>query len=52
VIRFSASRALSERWRLVGVLEREELSSAIRRSPIIERGSVNTAFVGLYYQFK
>lgn len=52
VIRFSASRALSEHWRLVGVVEREQLSSAIRRSPIIERGSVNTAFVGLYYQFK
>ncbi len=52
VIRFSASHALSERWRLVGVLEREQLSSAIRRSPIIERGSVNTAFVGLYYQLK
>ena len=52
VIRFSASRVLSERWRLVGVFEREQLSSAIRRSPIIERGSVNTAFVGLYYQFK
>lgn len=52
VMRFSASRALSERWLLVGVLEREQLSSAIRRSPIIERGSVNTAFVGLYYQFK
>ncbi|MDP2283321.1 MAG: MipA/OmpV family protein, partial [Pseudohongiella sp.] len=52
VMRFSASRALSERWRLVGVLEHEQLSSAIRRSPIIERGTVNTAFVGLYYQFK
>lgn len=52
VIRFSASHALSERWRLVAVLEREQLSSAIRRSPIIERGSVSTAFVGLYYQFK
>ncbi|MDO8907992.1 MAG: MipA/OmpV family protein [Pseudohongiella sp.] len=52
VVRVSASRALSERWRLVGVVEREYLSNAIRRSPIIERGSVNTAFLGLYYQFK
>ncbi|MDP3517901.1 MAG: MipA/OmpV family protein [Pseudohongiella sp.] len=52
VIRVSASRVLSEHWRLVGILERESLSSAIRNSPIIERGSVNTAFLGLYYQFK
>jgi MipA family protein len=52
VIRFSASHSLTERWRLVGVMEREYLSGAIRRSPIIERGSVNTAFIGLYYQLK
>jgi MipA family protein len=52
VIRFSASHALTARWNLVGVLEREYLSGAIRRSPIIERGSVDTAFIGLHYQFK
>ncbi|ALO45744.1 MipA/OmpV family protein [Pseudohongiella spirulinae] len=52
VIRFSASRALSERWRLVGVVEQEFLSQNIKRSPIIERGRVSTAFVGIYYQFK
>jgi len=52
VIRFSASRALTARWRLVGVLEREYLSSAIRRSPIIERDNVDTAFIGLQYRFK
>lgn len=52
VLRFSASHELSERWRVVGVMEREYLSEAIRNSPIIERGEVNTVFVGLYYQFK
>lgn len=52
VLRFSASRELSERWRLVGVMEREYLSAAIRRSPIIDTATVNTLFVGLYYQFK
>jgi len=52
VIRFSVSRALSERWRLVGVVEREYLGKSIRRSPIIERGGVSTAFFGLYYQLK
>lgn len=52
VIRFAASHALSERWRLVGVVEQEYLGSHIRRSPIIERGRVSTAFVGIYYQFK
>lgn len=52
VLRFSARRVLSERWQLIGVVERENLSSSIRRSPIIERGSVSTAFLGLYYQFK
>ncbi len=52
VVRISASRSLSDRWRVVGVLEREYLGKSIRRSPIIERGIVNTAFLGLYYQFK
>jgi MipA family protein len=52
VIRFAASHALTARWKLVGVLEREYLSGAIRRSPIIERGNVDTAFIGLHYQFK
>ena len=52
VIRFSASRELSDHWRLVGVVEREYLSGAIRKSPIIEKDVVNTIFVGLYYQFK
>lgn len=52
VIRITASHALTERWRLVAVLEQEHLSKSIQRSPIIKRGTVNTAFLGLYYQFK
>ncbi len=51
VIRFSASRALSKRWRLVGVVERAYLGKNIRYSPIIERGRVSTAFIGIYYKF-
>lgn len=52
VLRLSYARKLNEHWRLVGVAEHERLSSAIRRSPVIDRGHVNTLFVGLYYQFK
>ena len=52
VVRLSATHKLSERWRLVGVMEREYLGAAIRKSPIIERGTVDTIFVGIYYQFK
>lgn len=52
VLRLSYARQLSEHWRLVGVAEHERLSSAIRRSPVIDRGHVNTLFLGLYYQFK
>ncbi len=52
VIRLSARHALSDRWHLVGVMEREYLSGAIRNSPIIKRDAVNTIFLGLYYQFK
>lgn len=51
VIRFSASHALSKRWRLVGVVEQEYLGKHIRNSPIIERGRVSTAFIGIYYKF-
>lgn len=51
IIRLSATHELSSRWYLVGVLERESLSNAIRRSPIIKDHKVDTAYVGLYYQF-
>lgn len=50
-LRFSASRRLSERWKAVGVMEREFLSSSIRNSPVIERDTSDTFFLGLYYRF-
>ena len=51
VVRFAGGHALSEHWKLVGVLEREYLSSAIRHSPIIKDSEVDTFYIGLYYQF-
>jgi len=50
-IRLAARHALSRHWQLVGMVEREFLSSAIRKSPIVEHDSVDTFFTGLYYQF-
>lgn len=51
VVRFSARHELSDHWQLVSVLERQYLSSAIHRSPIIHEDTVDTFFFGLYYAF-
>lgn len=51
VVRLSASHALSEHWKLVGMVEREYLSTAIRRSPIINENRITSFFLGLYYDF-
>ncbi|MDP1933075.1 MAG: MipA/OmpV family protein [Gammaproteobacteria bacterium] len=51
VVRMSASHSLSEHWKLVGMVEREYLSSAIRRSPIINESRISSFFLGLHYQF-
>lgn len=51
VLRFAASHAFNRHWSLMGVMEREYLSSAIRKSPIINERKVDTVYVGLYYQF-
>lgn len=51
VMRLTASQALNEHWKLVGMVEREYLSSAIRRSPIINENRITSYFLGLYYQF-
>lgn len=50
-LRFAASHSFDRHWKLVGVLEREFLSGGIRRSPIIDRDSVDTFYLGLLYQF-
>jgi len=50
-IRLAARHALSTHWQLVGMVEREYLSSAIRLSPIVNADTVDTYFTGLYYQF-
>ncbi len=49
--RLAASRALTAHWELTAVVEHERLGRGIRQSPIIERESINTLFVGLYYRF-
>jgi outer membrane protein len=50
-IRFAARHRLGRNWNLVGMLEREFLSSAIRNSPIVDQDAVDTFFAGLYYRF-
>jgi outer membrane protein len=50
-IRFAARHALTKRWHLVGMVEREFLSSAISNSPIVDEAQVDTFFAGLYFNF-
>lgn len=50
-VRFAARHAFSEHWHLVGMVEREFLSSAISNSPIVDARHVDTFFAGLFYQF-
>lgn len=50
-IRFAARHAFSRNWHLVGMVEREFLSSAISSSPIVDDEQVDTFFAGLFYQF-
>lgn len=50
-VRFAARHAFSPHWNLVGMIEREYLSSAISNSPIVDDTQVDTFFAGLFYQF-
>ncbi len=50
-VRLAARHRLGRHWNLVGMVEREFLSSAISNSPIVDQDSVDTFFAGLYYQF-
>lgn len=50
-VRLAGRHRLSDSWSLVGMVEREFLSSAIAGSPIVDRDNVDTFFVGLFYNF-
>lgn len=50
-VRFAARHAFNTHWHLVGMIEREFLSSAIRHSPIVDEARVDTFFAGLFYRY-
>lgn len=50
-IRLAARHSFSPHWNLVAMIEREFLSSAIYKSPIVRSHEVDTFFTGLFYQF-
>jgi MipA family protein len=50
-VRLAGRYQLSQHWTVVGMLEREQLSSAITASPIVTNDHVNTFFTGLFYAF-
>jgi MipA family protein len=50
-VRLAGRYSLSEHWTLVGMLEREKLSSAITQSPIVNAEVVDSFFAGLFYSF-
>jgi MipA family protein len=50
-VRFAARHRLTQNLSLVGMVEREFLSSAIQDSPIVDGADVDTFFAGLLYRF-
>lgn len=50
-VRLAGRYSLTDHWTLVGMVEREFLSSAIKASPIVTGSTVDTYFTGLFYQF-
>jgi outer membrane protein len=50
-VRLAGRYSLTDHWTLVGMVEREFLSSAIKASPIVTSSAVDTFFTGLFYQF-
>ena len=50
-VRLSGRHVFSEHWQLVGLLEREYLSGAIKASPVVRDSHVDTYYLGLYYRF-
>lgn len=49
--RLSISYALTNHWGIVGLAEYESLSRSVRQSPLVDRSSVETLFIGLMYHF-
>ncbi len=49
--RLSVSYQIDENWGIVGVAEYENLSRSIRRSPLVDRSSSETLFIGVMYRF-
>ncbi|MFK8049489.1 MAG: MipA/OmpV family protein [Halioglobus sp.] len=49
--RIGARYALNNHWNIIGVLQYEKLDHAISDSPAVKDDHVQTAFVGLYYEF-
>ncbi|MES2603688.1 MAG: MipA/OmpV family protein [Pseudomonadota bacterium] len=50
-VRLAGRYNVSAHWTVVGMVEREFLSSAISASPIVNADAVDTFFTGLFYQF-
>jgi outer membrane protein len=50
-VRLAGRYNLARHWTLVGMVEREFLSSTIKASPIVTGSAVDTFFTGLFYQF-
>lgn len=49
--RIGAKYALNDHWNIIGVLQYERLDHAISDSPAVKDDHVETAFLGLYYEF-
>ena len=49
--RLSVSYHVSDHWGIIGVAEYETLSRSIRRSPIVNKDSIETLFIGIMYLF-
>ncbi len=50
-VRLSLSYRITDNWGIVGVAEYEALSRSVRRSPIVNKDSINTFFIGVMYRF-
>lgn len=50
-VRLSGRHVFSDHWQLVGTLEREFLSSGIKASPVVDEDTIDTVFLGLFFQF-
>lgn len=49
--KLSLAYRINDNWGLVGVAKYEALSRSIRQSPIVDRQSIETLFIGIMYNF-